>query len=308
MPDIDALAKRIEDPIVVRRLEAAAIEELSSARAISLFVSTVKRNPELSLCTTESLMNCLAVSVETGLPASQALGQLYLVKFGKEATPIIGYRGDITLAHRTGSVLSVDVDLVYKGEDFTVRGGTAQSLEHYPDPELRKDIANMIAGYVVFTMVGNVKKFVVVYREELDKIKKSSRGAGHASSPWNVWPEEMYKAKVVKRGTKTLPLQRLDPAILQSIQRASEVDAYVDSAMTGGNRATIEDMPTVLTAEVVEEEPDGFMDGVTVASIAKATSIPDLEEMHKSLVDDPREGHEEILIAINKRIGALIDE
>ena len=70
-------------------------------------VNCVAKTPALQKCSPTSLLRSVMFAAEVGLEPGGALGHMYLVPFGNDVTPIIGYRGLLELARRTGQVREV---------------------------------------------------------------------------------------------------------------------------------------------------------------------------------------------------------
>jgi recombinational DNA repair protein RecT len=91
---------------------------------INMFRLEVHRTPKLVECVPPSVFHSLIVSLTLGLPPNSQMGQLYMIPYGKQCTPLVGYRGYEKLAltaqdRGTGKRIAkrIDKGLVYKGQE-----------------------------------------------------------------------------------------------------------------------------------------------------------------------------------------------
>ncbi len=80
------------------------------------------------------------------------------------------------------------------------------------------------AAYAVAEFVGGEVQIEVLYRRDLDKVRKMGANAG----PWSSWYEEMARKTAVRRLCKYLPY---DPAVDEAIRVIDEQDGDLDVAM-----------------------------------------------------------------------------
>jgi recombination protein RecT len=104
-------------------------DKRDGAKFISTIVSAVQQTPALVQCEPGSLINGALLAHTLGLEPSPQLGYFYLVPFNKSvknkdgswgkikiATPVIGYKGYIQLALRTGQYKVINALEVKRGE------------------------------------------------------------------------------------------------------------------------------------------------------------------------------------------------
>lgn len=94
------------------RIAAVIGNNLSPQRLYQMYVSTINREPQLANCGVESVLSCFMKCAALGLEPSNVdgLGRAYILPYGnknyrtgqKEATLIIGYKGMLDLARRSG--------------------------------------------------------------------------------------------------------------------------------------------------------------------------------------------------------------
>ena len=88
---------------------------------VSSICAAVSTNPELQTCMKSSILSAGLLATSLGLSLSPAIGQCYIVPFndkkkGKVATFILGWRGYVQLATRTGYYDRIHVIEIKEGE------------------------------------------------------------------------------------------------------------------------------------------------------------------------------------------------
>lgn len=212
--------------------------------------SLVAKTPALRECSQVSILQCLVQAAELGLEFM--LNQAHMVPYynkntrSKEAQMQIGYKGMLDLVYRSGKLDSLTVEVVYKGDKF--KHGTSMKegpfLEHEPAyKNATPDDITFVYAIAFLKDGGRVK--VVMTKDEIDKVKNSSKAKGMKDSPWNQWYEEMAKKTVIKRISKNLPMQVIDHTL---------VDALVHDDLRDQGRMFGEDAIETTAHEVPAEE------------------------------------------------------
>jgi len=199
-------------------LEKRLPEMVSLKRFSAVLLNEVGRNPKLEECSGRSLiaagLRCAELDLWPG-----PLGLIYLVPFRNKKTnttdlvTIIGYRGHVELAYRTGLVKDVSAALVRKGDYFKFREGTRPFLDHEPDgPPAEREI---VAAYAVARLKSGGAPFRVIYEPEweLARSRSNARNAG----PWVTDTDAMILKTAYRRLEPKLPKTPL-------MQRAFGVD------------------------------------------------------------------------------------
>jgi len=133
------------------------------------------------------------------------LGQCYIIPYGNEATFIIGYRGMINLARRSGEIKTIYAHVVKENDEFEYEYGLEPMLKHKPASSDRGEI---IKTYMVAKFNDGGYYFEVMDIEDVLKRKAKSKAAKSKFSPWNdeLGYEEMVKKTVIRHGFKYLPV------------------------------------------------------------------------------------------------------
>lgn len=207
------------NPETQKRLTEVATKHLPVEKLLRLVTGEIRRVPELARCSIASVMRCVMDLARLGLEPGP-LGLAYLIPFKGECTLVIGFRGLVELARRSGQIDRIDAKLVYEAEAndpdrFTYEAGSSPKLIH--KPMLTGDRGDVVAAYVIAVFKDGSQQIEVMTADEIFKIRDRSRAA--KSGPWVTDTGEMMKKTVVRRGAKYWPLSAED------WRRALEVEA-----------------------------------------------------------------------------------
>lgn len=162
----------------------------------------LRMQPKLYECNPYSVVGGLRLGAQLGLSLGP-LGHFYLVPFKGEATFILGYKGMVELAYRSGKVRRVQAAVVRKGDDFEFRLGTRAVLDHTPTaPPAERE---WLAVYAVAELVNGGKPFEVLYPEDVEARRKRSPAARLNSGPWVTDLEAMWRKSAVRALQRWLP-------------------------------------------------------------------------------------------------------
>ena len=182
-------------------------------------------------------MHSLASSRMDGL-----LGQAYLIPYGNQIQLIIGYRGLIDLARRSGDLTSLIAHSIHENDTFSFDFGTCE-LPHHTF-SLQQPRGEVIAFYAIARFKDGSYHFDLMTKGEVDAIRSRSK-AGN-SGPWVTDYEEMGKKTVIRRIAKYLPM---------CVQRACAYDGNTVNVDREGEVALSPETITVST-----ETTDKFED------------------------------------------------
>src|SRR5437588_11490017 len=114
------LEKLLGPSLTVEQFETAAMTYL-------------RMNPKLVDCNPYSIVGGLRLGAQLGLSLGP-LGHFYLAPHAGEAVFILGYKGMVELAYRSGKLRRIEAKVVREGDDFDWRGGTRAFLDFKADP------------------------------------------------------------------------------------------------------------------------------------------------------------------------------
>ena len=204
-------------------------KSITSERVARIALTTLRKNPGLLECDPNSFLGAVMQASQLGFEIDDNLGYVYLVPFfnkktgKKEVQLLVGYRGLIELARRSGKLRSVSARLVYENEPFSIEYGLMETLRHTPLPPSKR--GEKVKGvYAVASMSDNTKVFDFLWSEEIEEVKKSSKAGDSKTSPWATHEEEMMKKTVIRRMMKYLSLS-------PEITKATVIDEYGESGI-----------------------------------------------------------------------------
>ena len=149
----------------------------------------------LQACDPESVaMECIKAAA-LKLPISKALGFAYVVPFKGKPTFLVGYKGLIQLAMRTGQYRTINSDEVFEGELIK-----KDKLTGEIDMTGEK-VSETVEGYFAyFELINGFAKTLYMTKPEVEAwAKKYSPSYGSAYSPWKTEFGKMAKKTVLRR-------------------------------------------------------------------------------------------------------------
>ncbi len=200
-------------------IRRALPKHLDPDRLARVALTTIRTNPKLLECNIGSLMAAVMQAAQLGLEPG-ILGHCYIIPYGKEAQFIIGYRGFIDLARRSGNIQSIASHEVCEGDEFQFEYGLDEKLCHKP---ALKDRGEPYLYYAYAKFKGGGHSIEVMSIEEIERIRGRSKAKD--SGPWITDYDEMAKKTVVRRLAKYLPISI-------EIMRGLEQDESVKTEIT----------------------------------------------------------------------------
>lgn len=236
---------------LVKALPKAA--GLTPERLTRIATTCLRNSPALQQCSVGSLMAALITCAQLGLDPMPAMGHAYLVPYKSDCQLVIGYRGIIALARRTGEVSSVEAHIVHANDHFEWEQGTETRIVHRPAP-LGADPGAPVGVYAVARLSDGTVVHDVLRIEDIERARASSKARG---GPWDDHWGEMARKTAVRRLGKYLPMTA-------ELARAVEVDEGV--VLDVGKVLDVrEEKPRMVTLDPPDDDDpppadDGFGD------------------------------------------------
>lgn len=192
---------------------------------VQIAKTELKRNPDLMRCTPQSFMGAIIKSFSLGLEPGGVLGLSHLIPFfnrranSYECQFIIGYKGMLDLAWRSGKINGIQCQVVYENDEFDYEYGLSPRLSHKPSSVDRGEL-KYVYCCILLTSGGHI--FEVMSKDEIDAIKKSSAGASRSDSPWNSHYKSMAKKSVIRQLFRLLPISTELATAIDYDERASD--------------------------------------------------------------------------------------
>ena len=195
-----------------RRIEAVMPKHMSSERLFQLAVSAINQTPKLAECTPQSLLSCVMKCSALGIEPSavDGLGRAYIIpRWNKktrtnEATFMLGYKGMIALARRSGEIKDISARAVYENDVFDYEYGLDEHLSHIPSKVPHAEGEKPEFVYCIAHFKDGGHYFDVMSQAEVESVRKRSSAA--ESGPWVSDYEAMAKKTVVRRAFPYLPV------------------------------------------------------------------------------------------------------
>ncbi len=185
-----------------KQLALAVPKHLNADRMARIAATEVRKNKALLNTEPTSFLGSVMQAAQLGLEPGSALGQAYLVPYGNQCQLIIGYKGMIDLARRSGQVLSLNAYAVREGDDFNFQLGLKPDIHHVPSLEADRINKPITYVYAVATLKGGGYQFEVMSRAEVEAVKAKAK----SKNIWANYFEEMAKKTVIRRLFKYLPV------------------------------------------------------------------------------------------------------
>jgi recombination protein RecT len=202
-----------------RKSELAKIlpKHLSIERLLKVATIAATTTPALLECEIASLVSAIGQCAQIGLEPNTILGHAYLVPFNakkknpktsevtwvKQVQVIIGFRGLIDLAKRSGEIRNIGAHEVRENDEFSFEYGLNPDLKHKID--VRKDRGAIVAFYAHAKLKDGSDVFEVMSKDEVDEIMVGTQSKGEYG-PWKDNYPEMGRKTLIRRLAKYLPL------------------------------------------------------------------------------------------------------
>lgn len=250
------------------QLEAALPRSINADQFVRVVLTELQMNKGLADCSEQSLLGAMMLSAQLGLRPGAPLGLCYLVPYGDKVTFILGYKGMMELARRSGQITGLyayarrEHDLPRDKPWFGY--GLEPFLYHTPADGERGEITHVYA--VAKYRDGSEPQFVVLTTADVERYRRRSKAAN--SGPWVTDWEAMALKTAVRRLSTWLPQSEELNAALAVDER--QIDSPVGS---------LTDLQIPEVANVTETEEDTRTD-------EQAQRPPEEEQR------PPREGEE----------------
>jgi len=225
-------------------LEALLPKHFDSERMLKLALGALRTTPKLSGASLASLLGSVVTCAQLGLEPNTPLGHAYLLPFDKrekqgnqwvttetQVQVIIGYKGMLDLARRSGQIVSIAAHEVCQNDDFRFAYGLDEELVHRPS---MKERGAVIGFYAVAKLVGGGYSFEFMSCDEVNHIrdkaaeknraKKDGSGRPIITGPWADNYVEMGRKTVLRRLFKYLPIS------IESLAFATAIDGNAVAA------------------------------------------------------------------------------
>lgn len=174
---------------VVKSGFSEILGERGASAYIASVVIAVGNSEDLQKCTPKSIAVSAMRAATLRLSVDPSLGKAYLMPFKGAATLVVGYKGLIELATRTGKYRYINVGPVYEGE--TVEEDRVSGMHKLSG---HKQSGKVIGYIAAFEMLNGYAKTLYMTLEEIHvHARKHSKSYDNPNSLWKKNPEVMER-------------------------------------------------------------------------------------------------------------------
>lgn len=184
-------------------------------RMLRVILTALRSTPRLASCQQASVIGSLLQLVQLGLEPNTPLGHAYLVPFynkrqgGYVCTPIVGYKGMIELAYRSGRIRTLAAEVARDGDIFSHR----YSFEPDFNYERRAPNTAALTHAWCWGVTTDGGRFLQVLSAE-DVAERKARSQASGSGPWATDTAAMWRKTAIRAAQWRLPqspeMQRAD--------------------------------------------------------------------------------------------------
>lgn len=196
-------------------------DEKNFKREVGFAIQILKSNQYLQKCSRESILQAVYNVSQTGLTLNPVLKYAYLIPRRNKNKDLVcvlepGYQGLIKLATDTDNINSIEVQLVYEGDEVEIDLASDEKIKkHIPYLLTGKEQGKILWGYSVAKLQDGSRHVEYMSIDQIHKVRgcsesfksytaKQSKGQW-ASSVWVTDEPEMCRKTIVKRHFKYLP-------------------------------------------------------------------------------------------------------
>lgn len=264
----------LSSPSALKQIASTIPGHMKPERMAKIMLSAVLQTPKLMKVNQLSLLQTLGKLSELGLEPGSAWGHVYLVPFDNtkenrtDVNIIIGYKGLLELARRSGNVKQIESHVVYRDEEFKLVHGLEDErvFRHVPnlqDPRKEEDaylvycIARLKDGgeHLEFMTMDEVRKI----RDNTQTFRQAKRFSKQPSGPWVDHFLQMARKTVIRRACNYLSLSAevVEALELEHDREDEGTRSAARSIVEGAVSKPVsgEDYAAAMTARA-EEEPE----------------------------------------------------
>ncbi len=217
-----------------RSLQNALSDTKEIQKFTAAITSVVSTNPDIEECEASTILSAALCGHALGLAPSPQLGQYYLVPFNdrknnrKVATFVLGYRGYIQLAIRSGYYKKLIVTEIKEGELISWDPLT-EDIEIRPiiDEERRK-VTETVGYYAMFRYINGFEK-IIYWSTEKMKAHALQYSPAYAKDIQKGWKNTFWSKDFDAMAKKTMIRQLISKWGVMSVemQNAYVADTHV---------------------------------------------------------------------------------
>ena len=172
----------------------------ASKKLQKTLISIVINNPALAKCSAQSILQAAFDAMNFKLSLNPNLGYVYFLPFGDKAQFVIGYKGFIQLAIRSGNYRYLRAITLFSGmlKDYNFVTGQF---------EIGARTGDEVTGYLAYFKLKNgfeqsiyaTKNQMQIFAEKHSKAYQNDLKTGKSTSPWSTDFNAMAEKTVLKQ-------------------------------------------------------------------------------------------------------------
>lgn len=227
-------------------IQRALPKHMDADRLARIATTVIKTTPKLLECSASSLLGSLMLSAQTGMEPGP-LGHAYFVprkiKGVQECQWILGYKGIIELARRSGKILSIEAREVCERDEFEYSYGLDEQLVH--KPYMDGDRGPIVAFWGLAKFADGGHYFLVMSNSDIEKARARSDAFKAGFGPWVTDYAAMGRKTVIRRMAPFLPLAAEQAQVIahdESVHTRIGPEMSADPPDAGWLEATYEEV------------------------------------------------------------------
>jgi len=252
---VPTIFHKLDNPRFAKAIGAVAAKFFTPERFLRLAINSIKKTPLLAQCDPESVLGAFMASAALGLEPNTVQQQAFLIPYKKRVNVggkwidaydcqfQVGYRGFVTLAHRSPHIDSIQAQAIHEGDLFDHMMGSESFLRYR---KALKDRGELIGAFCHTRLSSGIELATVLPLDEIYKIRarsetfnaltrnlesaetakdKASAQKKYDETPWVMWQDDMAAKSAIKKHAKQLPLTDGD-----SMSAAAQLDDRSEGA------------------------------------------------------------------------------
>ena len=258
----------------------------NGTRFISSIVSAVNNNTMLQECTNSSILSGALLGESLNLSPSPQLGQYYLVPFKDKnkgttlAQFVLGYKGYLQLAIRSGQYKKINVLSIKEGELVRYDPLNEEIEVNLIEDEEEREKAPTIGYYAMFEYTNGFKKAMYWSRAKMEAhaIKYS---AGYAADKRKGNQYTFWSKDFDGMAYKTMLRQLISKWGIMSIDLVTAIDADMAIVNEDGSKSYVEVEEEM--NNYTENEHDKIIDSEVTEKTGEAKEESEQEDINAAL-------------------------
>ena len=250
-----------------------------SAQFVSSIISLVNATPELAKAAVEAPQTIIVAGLKAAmmdLPVENSLGYAYIVPFKNsvkdaqgnytkrnEAAFILGWRGMLQLALRTGAYRTINVSDVREGGLRSYNRLTEEVDIRWTEDEDERDKLPIVGWVGYYKLVNGSEKTIYMSRKAMEAHERRNRKGQYMTKGWRedfdgMAMKTMYRKLLGKYGLMSIEYQyRTDLAIVDMAQSRMDGAPVLPAGTLDDEDLLDGDIIDAATGEVISTEGQG---------------------------------------------------